>query len=606
MPRTLSALLVVAVAAGGLVAASPQTPAFFALDDVRPGMVGIGRTVYGGDQLEEFRANIIGVLRNALGPNRDLVLARLEGGPLAATGVMQGMSGSPVYIEGRLLGAVSYALGSFPKEPFAGITPIAQMTEAVDGPRAAGRASFEPWPMTLDGVFERLGRIADEALAPLGSRRPRPSVVGPPALAELVPALRPIGAAMVVSGLDPVVGRAFDRTFRGTVVSRQSAPAGNGSAEHPLRPGDPVGMSLVRGDLELGATGTVTHVDGRRVYAFGHPFLNLGPTSFAMTRAHVYTVLPSLDVSMKIAALGPVIGTMSQDRTTGVGGTLGSGPPELAVSITLASDHDPERRFSYAVLHDPLLTPLFAYVTVFNTLVGHERTSGALSIAARGTIDYGARGRIEIDDFFSGDAAIPDVAAAATASIGPAVTNEFESVMPRAMDLRLEVSEQARRLTIERAWLDTTRPRFGATHTLHVLLRRYRAGTETVAIPIAMPSHAGGPLRLLVADASTLTALEQRELQPAAPTSWPALFKRLSERRQRNRLYVRLLDDSAGTAVGGDTLPALPPSVRAALDSDPTVGSTGVSRTVIGAWERRFDTAIVGTHQLTLTLTPAR
>ncbi len=113
-------------------------------------------------------------------------------------------------------------------------------------------------------------------------------------------------------------------------------------------------MSLIRGDLEMGATGTVTHVDGTRVYAFGHPFLNLGPTAYPMTRAHVYTVLPSLDSSMKIATLGPVIGTMSQDRSTAVGGTLGAGPRELEVKVTLASDRAGERTFQFFVLHDQI------------------------------------------------------------------------------------------------------------------------------------------------------------------------------------------------------------------------------------------------------------
>jgi len=608
MTRHLTGLLLVATIAGAALTAQPQSNGFFPVADVRPGMTGVGRTVFGGDTIEEFRVQILGVLRNVVGPNRDLVLAKLEGGPLAQTGVIQGMSGSPVYIDGRLLGAVSYSLGSFPKEPFAGITPIGEMTAAAALPlaRAAGPDAGAPWPTTIDGVLARFGQFAANASMPTGLRLQNLSVVGPASLADLAPTLRPIGAAMVVSGLDPSVGAGLARAYPSVVRSGDRRESETQLSPASLRPGDPVGMSLVRGDLEMGATGTVTYVDGTRVYAFGHPFLNLGPTQFAMTRAHVYAVLPSLDISMKIAGLGPVVGTISQDRATGVAGRLGPGPSELAVNIALTSARGPERRFSLAVLHDEGLTPLFAYVAVYNALLGYERASGPLSIAMRGSVDYGSRGRLDLDDVLSGPSAIPEAAAAATASVGPAVGNDFDPVMPERLDLTLHVTEQVERLTIERAWLDTTRPRLGQTHELHVLLRRYRGGTQTITVPIAMPAYAGGPLTLLVSDAPTLAELDARELRPAEPRTWPALLRRLADRRQNNRLYIRLIDSTGGTAVAGSTLPALPPSVRSVLETDATAKSAAVSKTVVGSWDRRFDAAVTGSHQLTITPTPAR
>lgn len=609
MMRPLSGLLICACALGAALSARPQSPAFFPVDEVRPGMVGVGRTVFSGDALEEFRANIVGILRNVLGPNRNLILAKLEGGPLATTGVIEGMSGSPVYIDGRLVGAVSYALGSFPKEPYAGITPIAEMTDAVDAPSSGmeRRArSVDSWPRTIDGVFARLNELASRAAEPIGVRLPALSVVGPASLVDMVPTLRPIGAAMVLSGLDASLEAGLATAFPGAAATGQGAGAANDSTASHLRPGDPVGMSLMRGDLEMGATGTVTHVDGSRVYAFGHPFLNLGPTSMAMTKAHVYAVLPSLNASMKIAGLGPVIGTISQDRATGIGGTLGVAPAELLVDITLTSDREPARRFSIGVLHDEGLTPLFAYVAVFNSLLGYERASGPLSIAARGVVDYGRYGRIEIDDFFAGPSAIAEASALTTASIGPAATNAMISVLPEGLELTLHVTEHTEQLTIERAWLDTTRPAYGATHQLSVQLREYRGGTRTVTVPVTMPAQAAGPLTLLVSDAPTLVSLEQRDLRPAEPDTIEGLFARLADQRRQNRLYVRLLDTSAGTAVAGKTLPALPSSVRSVLESDQTVRSSTVSKTVVGAWERRLDAAIRGSHELTLTLTPGR
>ncbi len=604
-PGAASALALGGVLAAWVAVGAQATP-FLSIDDVRPGMVGVGRSVFAGDTIEEFQVHILGVIRNVVGPGRDLILARLEGGPLDSAGVIQGMSGSPVHINGRLVGAVSYALGSFPKEPLAGITPIGEMLEAVGAApaRAPGDLAIA-WPATPEAVFGAFARVAARARAPIGRASADLRVVGPTSLADLAPVLRPIGAAMVLSGFDASLDRQLRLAL--TDESGQQSPV---SPSRPtpdlpaLRPGDAFGMALIRGDLEMGATGTVTHVDGARVYAFGHPFLNLGPTSFAMTRSRVYTVLPSLDSSMKIATLGPVIGTVTQDRATAVGGLLGAGPRELEVNLTLASARQPERRLRFFVLHDQTLTPLFAYVSVLNSLITYERQAGPMTLEARGSVSFGSNGQVELDDVFAGDMAASLAAAGLTASIGAAASNEFRPALAERLDVTLRVTEAVEAVSIERAWLDTTAPRPGATHTVHVQLRRYRGDTETVSLPIDMPAQASGPLTLLVCDASTLTALEQRELKPARPASWPALLAQMNAARRNNRLYVRLLAASPGAVVGGETLPALPASVRTVFDEDKTVASAPVARTAVGAWERRLPHAVRGSRELTITLRP--
>jgi SpoIVB peptidase S55 len=591
--------------AGVLVATLPAQSTFYPLDQVRPGQVGVGRTVFAGDAIEEFKVNILGVIHNIIGPQRDLILAKLEGGPLASTGVIQGMSGSPVFIDGRLVGAVSYALGSFPREPFAGITPIEEMTAAVrgGGPRPSTTDAALAWPASTSDAMAYLNRLAERAAAPLRSSSADIGLVGPAALAELIPTLRPIGAAMVFSGFEPEIDRQMRQALSpaGAPTTTAVTPARAGGT-NDLRPGDPIGVSLIRGDLEMGATGTVTYVDGTNVYAFGHPFLNLGPTSFAMTRAHVFTVLPSLEASLKIASLGPVIGIMSQDRATAIGGTLGAGPNELVVTIALAGTRSPTHPFTFYVMQDQTLTPLFTYVAILNALTGYQRQAGAMSITAKGTISFGSAGQVDIDDAFSGDSALTQAATALTAPIGAAVGNEFRAAFPDKLDLTLSVSEQQQGATIERAWLDTTKPRFGATHSLQVQLRDYRGSVETLSIPVTMPQSATGPLTLLVSDATTLANLEQRELRPGKPTSWAALLDQLNATRRNNRLYVRLISPGTGAVVAGDTLPALPANVRSILDADASVSSSTVSRAVVGAWERRLDRVVRGSRELTITL----
>jgi hypothetical protein len=608
--RKLSLVVLLAALAGGalLVASPQQAPAsqFYPIDQIKPGQVGIGRTVFSGNTIEEFRANILGVLHNVLGPRRDLILARLEGGPLATTGVISGMSGSPIYIDGRLVGAVSYALGSFPTAPIAGITPIGEMTDAVQGggPRPANRDLALDWTApTSAGVFAALTRLAERAMTPLRATTDF-GVIGPPALADLAPSLRPIGAAMVFSGFEPSVDASLRQALGSTGTAPQGPrPANPADSGGPLRPGDAVGLSLIRGDLEMGATGTVTYVDGTKVYAFGHPFLNLGPTTLAMTRSHVYTVLPSLDSSLKIASLGPVIGTVSQDRTTAVGGTLGAGPRELDVTVTLSSDRAADRKFTFHVLQDQLLTPLFSYVALLNSLGSYERQAGVLTVAASGTVSFGADGQVTVDDRFTGDNAATLAATAVAQPLGAAANNEFKTVVAERADFHFTISEKMDNVTIERMWLDTTKPHFGATHSLQVLLRDYRGGTETISMPITMPTQASGPLTLLVSDAATLGGLEQRELKPGKASSWPALLAQMNDLRRNNRLYVRLISSSTGTVVGGHTLPGLPGTIRSVLDADASVASAPVSRAVVGAWDRRFDRVVRGSREITITLT---
>ena len=256
-----------------------------------------GRTVFEGDRLDEFKVHILGVLRNVIGPSRNLILARLEGGPLANTGVIAGMSGSPVYIDGRLVGAVSYSLGQFSKEPIAGITPIDEMVEAATLPGAAapGRARRSADAAHAGGAARRRCARRSPGCGRSPTARPtcRCSTRRRRWRRASAPCCGPIATPITLAGFDaavadPVTSAFRDRGFLPVLAGgAQRRQAGRRSSA-PLRPGDPIGVALMSGDLELGATGTVTDVVGDRVYAFGHPFYSLGPTAFPMTRAHVH------------------------------------------------------------------------------------------------------------------------------------------------------------------------------------------------------------------------------------------------------------------------------------------------------------------------------
>jgi hypothetical protein len=609
--RTVAALLALLLfVAAGLPAQSRSFP----VDELRAGMVGIGKTVFEGDRLDEFKVHILGVLRNVIGTRRNLILARLEGGPLANTGVIAGMSGSPVYIDGRLLGAVSYSLGQFSKEPIAGITPIDEMTDAAtfEGPRRAAARVELQMPLTPDGLRASL-REAFSWMRPFADSPSDVQIFGGPSVnAGIGTLLRPIATPLTLGGfdagvIDPIASVFRDQGFVPVMAgsSLLAAQSGASAQRPPLRPGDPVGVALMSGDLEFGATGTVTDVVGNRVYAFGHPFYGLGPTRFPMTRAHVLTVLPSLASSMKIASTGDVIGTVQQDRATTIAGTLGPGPSMIPVRLSLTSERGTKKTFQMAIVEDQLFTPMLAYLSIANTLSAYERQNGAASYVVRGSAVVKDRGAVTFEDLFTGDQSSAGAAAYVVAPINFLLRNAFENVELDGLNLEIDASEEPRSATIERAWVDGGRPRPGTTIDLKVLFRTYRGEEFTRTVPMQIPASAQGSLSVMVSDGVRLSQWEARELQiqPLQTRGLPQMIRVLNSARKNNRLYVRLLGRDAGAVVKGESLSSLPPSVLSVMESDRNGGSfRPLQNAMLGEWEVPTDYAVVGSRTLTLTI----
>ena len=608
--RGLAIIALLIVAAAGL----PAQSTYFPVDDVRPGMVGVGRTVFEGDRLDEFKVHILGVVRNQIGPRRDLILARLEGGPLAKTGVIAGMSGSPVYLDGRLLGAVSYSLGEFATEPIAGITPIAEMIEAATLPaprRRAARVEM-PFPFTQDAVYASL-RQTFSAVRPFADSPADVRVLGAPSVhAGIGTMLKPIATPMTFGGFDASVLDPLAALFRdqGFIPVAGGALAGfqvrqAAATPQPLRPGDPVGVTLMSGDLHLGATGTITEIDGSRVYAFGHPFYGLGPTAFPMTRAHVMAVLPSLASSMKIASPGEVIGVVQQDRATTIAGTLGPGPSLIPLTLTLKSERGTRKTFTMGMVNDQLLTPLLTYSAIADALTSYERQNGVASYTIRGTATVSRHGALSFENLFTGDQPSSAASAYVVAPINFLLRNAFEDVSLEAVTLEVDASEQPRSATLERAWIDSVRPRAGTTVDLKVLLRTYRGEQVTTSVPVQIPPNARGSISMMVTDGTRLSQWEARELQvqPAQTRGVPQMMRVLNEARKNNRLYVRLVTRDGGAIVKGESLAALPPSVLAVLESDRDGGSyRPLQAALVGEWEITTDYAVSGSRTLTIPL----
>ncbi len=610
--------VVAALAVATLPAATPQ----IGLDEIAPGMRGVGVTVFDGAVREEFGVEVIGVLANVIGPRRSLILARLNGGPLAETGVIQGMSGSPVYFDGRLAGAVSYALGSFSTEAIAGITPIGEMAATDAAPVREARR--RPAPVVVAG-----GRRADLVVAlrsaftrtePFARRPDDVRGTGLPAAdaQRLGTLLRPIATPLLLNGFVPDVidlwTSALDAGGFVAMIGGVGAAGGAGSQAGddtaPLEPGDAVGASLMRGDLTMTGTGTVTLVDEGRVYAFGHPFYNLGRAQLPMTRARVATLLPSLAISSKLTMIGDVLGTIDQDRSTGIYGSLGPGPTLIPVDVTIAAaGGGPVESFAFEIIDDPFFTPLLTLTGVLNTLVSWSRDvipAGTWEVSGAAHLRDG-HDPVRIRNVYAGQAAGISASLAICTPLTPPLANRFAPVGIERIALTITAHNRPRTARLERVHVDAPRPRAGDSVrvTLAARTAEGEAIVETVTVPL--PRDVTGPVRILVADTAALEARDAAAgRQPAQARSLPQLIRALNRSRQQDRFYVQLLAPRPGAVVRGEARPALPPSVLAVLNGDRAGGDvTPLREATLGEWEIPTGHVVSGSRLMTLTVEPA-
>src|SRR5690348_1527039 len=372
----LSALLL-ALLAGIATAQVPQSkgPALFPLEDLRPGMKGTARTVFSGSEAEEFGVEILGVLPGFPGPRQSAIIARLTGANVEKTGVFAGMSGSPVYIDGKIVGAIAFSF-PFSKEPIAGITPIKQMIDLFNkGTQNDTPKPKEPRPVSFAQLAATDWKPELPKPAIAGASLVAPVSSGSPLLPLLGQQMVPIATPLVFSGITQESLSMFAPQLMANGLLPVSG-VGGAAAITPLAevnantfpPGSSITVQLVRGDYSLAAAGTVTMRDGDRIYAFGHPFLSLGASDMPMSESSVVTVIPNANNSFKLAVPGRMVGAISQDRASGIYGLLRQAPKMIPVKVNLHTSRDRTDTFSYEIANDSFLTPLLLNITLFNTI----------------------------------------------------------------------------------------------------------------------------------------------------------------------------------------------------------------------------------------------
>jgi len=534
----------------------------FPLRDVRAGQRGVGKTVFSGNKIEEFQVEVLGVLEN-VGPRQSVILARLSGGPLDKTGVIQGMSGSPVYIDGKLVGAV--ALGfSFSKEPIAGIRPIEEMLASNPAPavraqpptRAAVQApQAVPMQAGLDSMAANLMEIA----TPISF-----SGFTSSALDHFAPELKKMG-------LEPRQGVSSG--------GRLPSKLGNPGA---LRAGDMIAVELLSGDMSIGAEGTVTEVDGNRVYAFGHRFLAVGDTELPFARAEVLALLPNLSSSFKISSPLQWMGTITQDRSTAISGELGRKAATVPLAITVKDGRRAPLAYRMQMVNDRVLSPFIIQMAVYSTLDATERTLGLGSYTVRGAVEFqNGLPPLKLDNTYAGDFNVPlQASTGVTSPLSYLMSAGFDSLKMKNITLEVTASERKRALQIDQITASRKEARPGDTIDLTVTLTgengveidknvRYR-------IPIGAPA---GTWNFTVTDGSSANLLDYQQLVGTAQKSPTQLLSFLNSLRPNVNAYLRVWRADPAYLVQGQDLPDPPPSLGLILAKAQTAQAALLART---------------------------
>jgi hypothetical protein len=577
---------------------SAKDPEIFPLSQVKPGMKGEALTIFAGDQVEKFDLVVIGVMPNFLAPKEAIILVQLLGPKVEHTGVVAGMSGSPVYIEGKLAGALSLKLGSFAKDPLAGVTPIENMLSLPKGQPATIRAEA-----TSDGT------LAENMAAwpPSGTKFEISSEWATRSGLSNGSFLQPIDSPLVFSGFSAAAIRQFEGIFAGFGMS---ATQGGTSEARPddrdIKPGDMVSAVLMEGDLSLNASCTVTAIVDGRVYVCGHPLFGFGSVAIPMARGRVLTTLSSDFQSTKIVNAGGTIGSFSQDRVTAVVGSLGSAPKLIPIDMTVATP-DGDNHLSFRMMSNPKITPLLMGLAALNGLVQNSVYGEGTTMHLSGGIEIAGHTTVTLENFFSPtDAFVPDgssVSGTVQGVFQRIFGNPYETANIERVTLRMDALPERRQTTIEGAWLDKPEANPGDTLNVKVQMRPYRGSPVIRDVQVTIPPQAtrGTTMQILASDSQTLNRMNFVSGSQSRLQSLEQLISVLNRERRNNRLYVTLLDPAPTVVVQDKVMPNVPASQINLLDQRGGPASSLVVReSSVGEWSVPLDQVVQGSVTISI------
>jgi hypothetical protein len=567
-------------------ALKPSAMRFLPVAEIKPGMKGIARTVFSGSVPEEFGVEVLGVLPGFIGPKQPAIIGKLSGANALRTGVFAGMSGSPVFIDGKLIGAISFSF-PFSKEPICGITPIESMINIFEQKQTVPNQSREPKSITF----------AELASTEWKPNLPRPTITASPFMANVAPdsplvallgqQFAPIATPLVFSGIRQEALNQFAPQLMAAGLMPVSAVGGASEMtplkqpdEKTLLPGDSVSMALTRGDFSMAASGTVTFRDGEKVYAFGHPFLNLGNSNLPMSESSVITVIPNTNNSFKLAVPGEMVGSMTQDRATGVFGKLGQAPKMIPVKMNVQTSNNQQETYNFEVVNDSFLTPLLLNITVYNSLLATERALGDATVSVSGQINLKSEQPIKIERRFTGMNAPIQAASSVAIPTSILMASGFSNFEINSITLNVSSNDGKKNAVLERMAMSRTEIKAGDSVEVQAFVRSDNGNVFVQKIPVKIPTGTPeGTLLVYVGDGSSLQQVAAS--RSFVPKSVGELVNTINKVKKSDRLYLYLGRVSNGAVIGSNELTNLPPSVLATLNSDRSVG--GVTPTLLAS-----------------------
>lgn len=567
------------------------------VNEIHAGMRGVAYTVFQGTKPEAMGVEVLGILKNANGPKGDIILVRLSGEKAEYTGVVAGMSGSPVYLDGKLAGALAFRIGEFSKEPIAGVTPIAEMLEINAMDRSAGNSA---------ATANRAASAASKTSGPGLGEAPSDAASGK----DYANYLKPIETPLVFSGFSQDAMERFAPQFAkaGIMPVLGVGSVSDVKQPEPLEPGSAISAILVRGDMDIAATCTVTYMDAQHLLACGHPLLQFGMVDLPMTKAEVLATLPSPLNAFKIVNATEAVGAFVQDRHTGILGEFGKQPDMIPVTLNIHGGAA-SKQFHYEVLNNSNLSPLAMMATVFNALHGVNEYGEDTTYRMNGRISVDGYPDVTVQNMFAPSDGGQPAAVMAALSLGERFSRIYDNPynVPgiRGVQLDFDLVRERRWARLEGARTDVTEARPGDEITIETLLRPYRGELILHQIPIHIPtSTSKGSLRILVSDGETLDRVRRANPALGRKLDLASTIALLNKQHVNNRVYVSLLEADPEATVADKVMPTLPLSIMNVMDGmrgtqEMVVqGESSVNETATGP----LDYVVAGAQVLTITI----
>src|ERR1700678_822273 len=550
---------------------APAAQPTIAIDQIHAGMRGVAYTVFEGVKPESMDVEVLGVLHNVNGPKGDVILVRLHGQKVEYTGVVAGMSGSPVYLDGKLAGALAFRIGEFSKEPIAGVTPIADMLEinAFDQSPAEESVAVKPALNNVAGKTSTPGDSALPAVMPPDSMQCDSAAASVTGFAN---SLKPIETPLVFNGFSQEAIQLFSGQLAaaGIVPVMGAGSVSDDKQPEPLEAGSAVSAVLVRGDMNIEATCSVTYVDSQRLLACGHPLLQFGSVDLPMNKAQVLATLASPLNAFKIVNTTEPVGTFVQDRHTGIMGVFDKKPDMIPVTLSIHSSTG-VKQFHYEVLNNAKLTPVALMVTVFNALHGVNEFGEEITYRLNGNIGVKGFPDVTMKNMFSPSEGAQPAAMQAAMSLGERFgsiyDNPYTAAAVQGVNLDFDLVRERRWARLESARTDVTEARPGQEITLETVLAPYRGERIVQQIPVKIPTSASkGTLRILVCDGDTLDHVGRANAAFGRKLDLASTIALLNKEHSNNRVYVSLLEADPEARVGDKVMPTLPLSIMNVMD----------------------------------------